>query len=147
MYFRYFMWNFAGRDGDDKEVWLAFSLGKPTMRMFPTKSAPINREVISTFLPLILGIIGLLFQANRDVKNFWVNMLLFFIMGLGLVIYLNSPPVEPRERDYIYVGSFYAFAIWIGLGVLAALEFPQTIYAKNSCSRFGNRDFTFRPVP
>ncbi len=131
MYFRYFMWNFAGRDGDDKESgWLL---------PWETNNEKVPYEIRSNksrsnfyFLPLILGIIGLVFQANRDVKNFWVNMLLFFIMGLGLVLYLNSPPVEPRERDYIYVGSFYAFAIWIGLGVLGIWNFlrqftPKTV--------------------
>jgi hypothetical protein len=70
-------------------------------------------------LPLILGIIGLFFQAKADPKSFYVNMMLFLMMGVVLVLYLNSPPVEPRERDYIYVGSFYAFAIWAGMGVLA----------------------------
>ncbi|MFT5617833.1 MAG: hypothetical protein ACI85I_001059 [Arenicella sp.] len=129
MYFRYFMWNFAGRDGDDKESgWLL---------PWETNNENVPHEIRNNksrsnfyFLPLILGIIGLLFQAKRDSKNFWVNMLLFFIMGLGLVIYLNSPPVEPRERDYIYVGSFYAFAIWIGLGVLAIWEFVKQFTPK-----------------
>ncbi|HCB44853.1 MAG TPA: DUF2723 domain-containing protein, partial [Algoriphagus sp.] len=70
-------------------------------------------------LPLLLGIIGLFFQAKADPKSFYVNLMLFLMMGVVLVLYLNSPPVEPRERDYIYVGSFYAFAIWAGMGVLA----------------------------
>jgi hypothetical protein len=70
-------------------------------------------------LPLILGLIGVFFQAKKDPKYFYVNLMLFLMMGVVLVLYLNSPPVEPRERDYIYVGSFYAFAIWAGLGTLA----------------------------
>lgn len=70
-------------------------------------------------LPLILGLVGFFFQAKKDQKYFYVNLMLFLMMGVVLVLYLNSPPIEPRERDYIYVGSFYAFAIWIGLGALA----------------------------
>ena len=70
-------------------------------------------------IPLILGLIGFFFQFNRDPKRFSATLMLFILTGLALVIYLNSPPVEPRERDYIYAGSYYAFAIWIGLSVIA----------------------------
>ena len=81
-------------------------------------------------LPLILGLIGFFFQAKKDPHSFYVNLMLFLMMGVILVIYLNSPPVEPRERDYIYVGSFYAFAIWIGMGVLG-LAHGISKYNKN----------------
>ena len=122
MYFRYFMWNFAGRQSDDKEAgWLApfEDLGKDLPIDIATNKARDNFYM----LPLILGIIGFIFQANKDQKGWWITFLIFFIMGIGLVLYLNSPPVEPRERDYVYVGSFYAFSIWIGLGMLAIAEF------------------------
>ena len=122
MYFRYFMWNFAGRQSDDKEAgWLTpfEDLGKELPVDLATNKARDNFYM----LPLILGIIGFIFQANKDQKGWWITFLIFFIMGIGLVLYLNSPPVEPRERDYVYVGSFYAFAIWIGLGMLAIANF------------------------
>ena len=129
MYFRYFMWNFAGRDGDEKESgWL-----------FPweTNSDDIPHDLRTNksrsnffMLPLLFGLIGLFFHWRKDEKMFWVNMLLFFIMGLGLVLYLNSPPVEPRERDYIYVGSFYAFAVWIGLSVVGISDFLSKLTGK-----------------
>ena len=69
-------------------------------------------------IPLILGLIGVFFQFDKDKKNFFVLLALFFLTGAALVLYLNSPPIEPRERDYIYVGSYYVFAMWIGLAVL-----------------------------
>ena len=74
------------------------------------------------FLPLLLGLFGLLFHLQRDTKNFWVVMLLFILTGIAIVLYLNQKPFEPRERDYSYSGSFYAFSIWIGLGVLGLYE-------------------------
>ena len=74
------------------------------------------------FLPFILGFIGLLYHLKKDVKNFWVVMLLFILTGLAIVIYLNQTPTQPRERDYAYAGSFYAFTIWIGLGVLGIIN-------------------------
>ncbi|WP_338814551.1 DUF2723 domain-containing protein [Bernardetia sp. Wsw4-3y2] len=122
MYFRYFMWNFAGRQSDDKEAgWLApfEDLGKELPVDLATNKARDNFYM----LPLILGILGFIFQASKDQKGWWITFLIFFIMGIGLVLYLNSPPVEPRERDYVYVGSFYAFSVWIGLGMLAIANF------------------------
>jgi hypothetical protein len=86
----------------------------------------INKSRTNFFmLPFFLGLIGMFFHLFQDRKGFSVNMLLFLLMGLGLVVYLNSPPVEPRERDYIYVGSFYAFCIWIGLGVMAFFDWVR----------------------
>ncbi|HCX77539.1 MAG TPA: DUF2723 domain-containing protein, partial [Algoriphagus sp.] len=118
MYFRYFMWNFSGRESDFTDApWIgitdAFSDKFPE---YITENKAHNNYLM---LPLLLGIIGLFFQAKADPKSFYVNLMLFLMMGVVLVLYLNSPPVEPRERDYIYVGSFYAFAIWAGMGVLA----------------------------
>jgi MFS family permease len=118
MYWRYFMWNFSGRESDFSDApWIgitdAISTDYPE---YITENKGHNNYLM---LPLLLGIIGLFFQAKVDPKSFYVNLMLFLMMGVVLVLYLNSPPVEPRERDYIYVGSFYAFAIWVGMGVLA----------------------------
>ena len=74
------------------------------------------------FLPLILGLIGVVWHYKRDSKGAWTVMLLFFFTGMAIVMYLNQTPYQPRERDYAYAASFYAFAIWIGLGVLAIYE-------------------------
>jgi hypothetical protein len=120
MYWRYFMWNFSGRESDIQDAgWLGFwhsSSGLP--EVLKNNKARNNYFM----LPLFLGILGLFFQYRKDFQSFFFVMMLFLMMGLVLVLYLNSPPVEPRERDYIYVGSFYAFAFWIGFGVLALYE-------------------------
>ncbi|POY34965.1 DUF2723 domain-containing protein [Solitalea longa] len=135
MYFRYFMWNFAGRQNDVQGAgsvhegnWIsgikpldAWRLGNQNnLPASITENKAYNRLY---FLPLILGLIGLFFQYKRNLKDFSVVFLLFFMTGLAIVLYLNQTPLQPRERDYAYVGSFYAFAIWIGLGVLAIYEF------------------------
>ncbi|MDI1324681.1 MAG: DUF2723 domain-containing protein [Algoriphagus sp.] len=118
MYWRYFMWNFSGRESDFSDApWIG--IGDALSDKYPDYIKENKAHNNYLMLPLILGIIGLLFQAKVDPKSFYVNLMLFLMMGVVLVLYLNSPPVEPRERDYIYVGSFYAFAIWIGMGVLA----------------------------
>ncbi len=117
MYFRYLMWNFSGRESDIE--------GAGWKTMFADNSElpdqMKNNKARNNFwmLPFILGIAGLLFQAKRDEKSFSVVGLLFILTGVALILYLNSPATEPRERDYIYVGSYYAFAFWIGFGVLA----------------------------
>jgi hypothetical protein len=118
MYWRYFMWNFSGRESDFSDApWLGIS--DFFSDKFPDYIKENKAHNNYLMLPLLLGIIGLIFQAKKDPKSFYVTAMLFLMMGVVLVLYLNSPPVEPRERDYIYVGSFYAFAIWIGFGVLA----------------------------
>ncbi|SEJ49267.1 Protein of unknown function [Cyclobacterium xiamenense] len=118
MYFRYFMWNFSGRESDfsDAPFLTLFSSLQTDFPEFIKENKGHNNYLM---LPLLLGLIGMFFQAKLDPKSFWLTLMLFLMMGVVLVLYLNSPPVEPRERDYIYVGSFYAFAIWIGFGVLA----------------------------
>ncbi|MBD8487730.1 DUF2723 domain-containing protein [Echinicola sp. CAU 1574] len=117
MYWRYFMWNFSGRESDYTDApWMGITDLFGDYPDFIKENKAHNNYLM---LPLILGIIGLFFQAKYDGKSFWLTMMLFLMMGVVLVLYLNSPPIEPRERDYIYVGSFYAFAIWIGMGVLA----------------------------
>jgi hypothetical protein len=135
MYWRYFMWNFVGKQNDLQGFgnirdgnW--YSGITPIDKVFhsTTKELPdtagkankANNKMY--FLPFILGIIGLAFQYSRHRKDFFVSFLLFFFTGFAIVIYLNQSGYQPRERDYAYVGSFYAFAIWIGLGVLYVKE-------------------------
>ena len=137
MYWRYFMWNFAGRQNDIQghgEVhhgnWIS---GIPFIdnAMYGDQSKLPdhlkNNKARNTyyFLPLLLGLLGLMYQygAGREGKrSFWIVMLLFFLTGLAIVLYLNQTPLQPRERDYAFAGSFYAFSIWIGLGVLALVD-------------------------
>jgi hypothetical protein len=134
MYMRYFMWNFVGRQNDDQGQgsiyegqWLsgikpidAIMLGDQTN--LPPSIVDSNSYNRFFFLPLILGLMGAIWQFSRSQKDAGTVALLFFFTGLAIVLYLNQKPLEPRERDYAYVGSFYAFAIWIGLSVLAIRE-------------------------
>lgn len=134
MYWRYFMWNFVGRQNDmqgpggiTRGNWISGIKFIDEMRLGPQDKLPqslLNNKARNTmyFLPFILGIIGLIYHYSRDKKDAWVVMLLFFFTGVAIVIYLNGTPLQPRERDYAYAGSFYAFAIWIGLGVLSLYE-------------------------
>lgn len=131
MYFRYFMWNFVGRQNDQQGEytnlsgnWLSgitpidnFFLGSQENLPDVVKNDPSRNTYY--FLPLLLGLVGLFFQYDKDKRNFWVIMVLFLFTGLALKIYLNERAFEPRERDYAVVGSFYAFAIWMGFGVYA----------------------------
>lgn len=116
MYFRYFMWNFAGRAGDvQDDGWITGFESEEDLPQEVKENKARNKFYM---LPLLLGILGAVFAFQRSQQTFFITAMLFFLTGLALVLYLNSPPVEPRERDYIYAGSFYAFAIWIGFGVL-----------------------------
>ena len=134
MYWRYFMWNFSGRQ-DDKQGeytdlhgnWLTGISFIDNIRLGDQSKIPSdakNNKARNTYfmLPLILGIIGILFHFRNDRKNFWVLLIFFLFTGIALKIYLNERPFEPRERDYALVGSFYVFAIWIGFGVYALFE-------------------------
>jgi hypothetical protein len=120
MYMRYFFWNFAGRESDEQGAGI---LG-PWNWFEKVPQAIANNRGRNNFfaIPLILGLIGLFYQFIRDTKNFSVVALLFVMLGVAIVVYLNSPPEEPRERDYIYAGSYYAFAFWIGLAVIAIAD-------------------------
>jgi hypothetical protein len=133
MYWRYFMWNFAGRQDDiqgkydNHGNWLTGINFIDNIFLGPQENLPsdvLNNKARNTYylLPLILGIIGLVFQARRDMKQFWVLLVFFLLTGLAIQFYTNIRPFEPRERDYSLVGSFYIFAIWIGLGVLSLFE-------------------------
>ncbi|HIZ32374.1 MAG TPA: DUF2723 domain-containing protein [Candidatus Bacteroides merdigallinarum] len=132
MYWRYFLWNFAGRQNDiqghgeiEHGNWITgisfidnWLIGDQTY--LPTELKENKGRNVFYCLPLLLGIIGLLWQAyrgRRGIQQFWVVFFLFFMTGIAIVLYLNQTPMQPRERDYAYAGSFYAFAIWIGMGV------------------------------
>ncbi|HXC03629.1 MAG TPA: DUF2723 domain-containing protein, partial [Bacteroidia bacterium] len=143
MYFRYFLWNFAGRQND-----IQGQGGKldgnglsgikfiDRMRLGPQDNLPesiTHNKGYNRFylLPLLLGMIGLIYQINKDWKNALVIFLLFFFTGLAIVIYLNQYPNQPRERDYAFAGSFYAFAFWIGLGVYAIWDWIKKYVSPN----------------
>ena len=130
MYFRYFMWNFAGRQNDIESQgelehgnWISGIKFLDEWRLGNLDKVPesMDNPAHNKFylLPLILGLIGFFFLLNTNKKDAFVVFLLFFMMGIAIVIYLNQYPYQPRERDYAYAGSFYPFAIWIGLGVLS----------------------------
>ena len=121
MYVRYFFFNFAGRESDIQNAdWLS-----PLHWFDKLPSALAENKGRNNFfmIPFILGLIGMFYQSVNDTKNFAVLALLFILTGVALVIYLNSPPTEPRERDYIYSGSYYAFCFWIGLAVIGMAEY------------------------
>ena len=142
MYWRYFMWNFAGRQNDlqgngewEHGNWITGIPFLDNLRLgdqskLPTELRENKGRNVFYCLPLILGLIGLFWQLFRNTKEnrgegekqFWVVFFLFFMTGLAIVIYLNQTPMQPRERDYAYAGSFYAFAIWCGMGVAGVAE-------------------------
>lgn len=155
MYWRYFMWNFAGRQNDIQSFGLNYAGYEPSSvsngtkdlihgnwitgidaidawRLGPQDNLPedlANNKGKNRLycLPLLLGLAGLVFHIKRRPKDAFVVFLLFFMTGLAIVLYLNQPPNQPRERDYAYAGSFYAFAIWIGVGVYALYEWAKKI--------------------
>ena len=137
MYWRYFMWNFAGRQNDlqgngeaEHGNWITgFSFFDDMMlgdqSRLPDDLKANKGHNVFYCLPLILGLIGLFWQAykgKKGIQQFWVVFFLFFMTGLAIVIYLNQTPMQPRERDYAYAGSFYAYAIWCGMGVAAIID-------------------------
>ena len=132
MYLRYFLWNFSGRESDIQNAkWLGL-LNKFDKVPYQIEVNKARNNYL--MIPLLLGIIGFVFQFYRDRKNFYVVMLLFILTGIALVVYLNSPPIEPRERDYIYAGSYYAFSIWIGFGSLFLFSILKKIFKKDKLS-------------
>jgi hypothetical protein len=137
MYWRYFMWNFAGRQNDIQgsgEVsngnWITGINFIDTALVGPQEDMPdsiAKNKGHNTYymLPLLLGILGIFFQVysgKKGTEQFWITFLLFFMTGLAIVLYLNQTPFQPRERDYAYAGSFYAFCIWIGIGTAGIIK-------------------------
>ncbi len=147
MYWRYFMWNFAGRQNDiqgygepEHGNWLTGipfidNLRLGNQDMMPDELKNNKGHNVFYCLPLLLGLLGLFWQAYRGqegIRQFWVVFFLFFMTGLAIVLYLNQTPMQPRERDYAYAGSFYAFAIWCGLGVAAATDLLGRLKARGT---------------
>ncbi len=145
MYWRYFLWNFVGRQSDIQPTSTTITDGnwlsgiRPIDELFLGPQDNLPREIAENrgrntyyFLPFILGLIGLIYQLNRDQRNFSIVMWLFILTGVALVVYLNASPAEVRERDYVYAGSFYAFCIWIGFGVLALRDLFVRISKRNN---------------
>ncbi|HJW30174.1 MAG TPA: hypothetical protein VJ508_13120, partial [Saprospiraceae bacterium] len=140
MYWRYFMWNFVGRENGEQGTepwnpksghWISGFNFLDSARLFNMSKLPDDMKNNQArnryyFLPLIFGLIGLLFQFNRRRRDFMSLLVLFLFTGLGIVFYSNQPPSEPRERDYVLVGSFFTFCIWIGLAVPSIYEFFKT---------------------
>ena len=148
MYWRYFLWNFAGRQNDiqghgeaEHGNWLSGFSFIDNARLGDQSLLPDdlkNNKGHNVFycLPLLLGLLGLLWQSlscgQKGIKQFWVVFFLFFMTGLAIVVYLNQTPMQPRERDYAYAGSFYAFAIWCGMGVAAIISWLSRLVKKEN---------------
>ena len=146
MYWRYFMWNFTGRQNDKQGEynvlngnWLSGIPFIDEIRL--GNQAELHEDALNNkarntyyFLPFILGLIGLYFLYQQDPKRFWVLMLFFLFTGIALKVYLNERPFEPRERDYALVGSFYVYAIWIGLGCMGLIHWVQQFIKSKSVS-------------
>ena len=148
MYWRYFMWNFAGRQNDlqgngelEHGNWISGIPFLDNLRLGDQSKLPDDLKEnkghnVFYCLPLPLGLIGLFWQAlakgDKGTKQFWVVFFLFFMTGLAIVIYLNQTPMQPRERDYAYAGSFYAFAIWCGMGVAAIIDLIREKFKKDN---------------
>ena len=147
MYWRYFLWNFVGRQNDiqghgeiEHGNWITgisfidnWLIGN--QEYLPTELKENKGRNVFYGLPLLLGIIGLLWQAyrgRRGIQQFWVVFFLFFMTGIAIVLYLNQTPLQPRERDYAYAGSFYAFAIWIGMGVAGLTQLINHLTRKQT---------------
>lgn len=148
MYWRYFMWNFVGRQDDiqgkqdNHGNWISgikfideAHLGLPQDNL-PSDMAQNKGRNTYFFLPLILGLIGLFFLLDRDKKRFWVMLVFFLLTGLAIQVYTNIRPYEPRERDYSVVGSFYVFSIWIGFGIFAIYTFLKRYISIKSATAF-----------
>ena len=164
MYMRYFMWNFAGRQNDlhgqvpgdplrgNWECGIGFidraRLGDQSVG--PDYIVDNKGKNHYYMLPLLLGIIGLLYQLGKDKRNWWITFLLFFLTGIAIILYLNQTPYQVRERDYAYAGSFYMFSIWIGLAVLAVYDWLRKLLMAfenwddhNRSNRYTARDMAY----
>lgn len=130
MYVRYLLFNFSGRASDIQHAeWLG-----PIDLFDDGSGSHLKNKARNNYLmlPFILGVVGMVFQSRKDKKGFWSVMMFFLFLGLIVVFYLNSPPNEPRERDYIYVGSYLAFSMWCGIGTLAVFNFLNSIRIENA---------------
>ncbi|MEO6843885.1 MAG: DUF2723 domain-containing protein [Ginsengibacter sp.] len=160
MYWRYFMWNFAGKQNDLQGIdmgnvrdgnwitgipfWDNARLGDQSKMPDTLKHNKAHNKLFA--LPLLLGILGLIYQYQKDKENGLIVGLLFFFTGIAIVIYLNQAGNQPRERDYAFVGSFYAFAVWIGIGVMYVKELFDK-YMKGNMSNYAAAGLCFLAVP
>ncbi|OGX91173.1 glycosyltransferase family 117 protein [Hymenobacter coccineus] len=126
MFWRYFMWNYVGRESDVQQAGVVTPFS-PSVRSLPERIGMSKAHNNFFAIPLILGLVGLFFQSRRDSKDALVVGLLFLLTGLAIIVYLNQPPLEPRERDYTFAGATFAFAIWIGLGVLGLADLLRSV--------------------
>lgn len=149
MYWRYFMWNFSGRQNDRQSYgeiedgnWITGigfidNMLVGNQQNLPTELKENKGRNVYYMLPLILGLFGIFFLLNtgkKGMEGFWVTLALFFMTGLAIVLYLNQTPYQPRERDYAYAGSFYSFSIWIGLGVLGIIQLLNQLISKKTAA-------------
>ena len=158
MYWRYFMWNFAGRQNDIQGHyfnddgtrdylsgnWISGIKFIDESRLGPQDNLPEameNNKARNKYymLPLLLGIIGLIYHIRKHPKDAFIVFIMFFMTGLAIAIYLNMPPKQPRERDYAFVGSFSFYAIWIGLGVMALSEWISSLFKKKEGASADNK--------
>ncbi|MBO4557652.1 MAG: DUF2723 domain-containing protein [Bacteroidales bacterium] len=153
MYFRYFFWNFVGRQNDlQGQIPGDISCGNWESGIGFIDRARLGDQSIAPdyvahnkaknhyfFLPLLLGLIGLFYQLRHDSRNGWITFLLFFLTGIAIIIYLNQPPYQPRERDYAYAGSFYVFTIWIGLAVMSIKDWLDNALGKGISRENGEK--------
>ena len=142
MYLRYFMWNFTGRQNDIQGNgnpihgnWISGIKFIDQMRLGNIDKMPEDLKTnpgrnTYFFLPLLLGLAGLFWQYKSDRKGFWLIVTLFFMTGMAIILFLNQYPNQPRERDYAYAGSFYAFAVWIGMGFVFAVDALRKVIKK-----------------
>jgi hypothetical protein len=161
MYFRYFMWNFAGRQNDIQGHhhnrffdgnWISGITPIDAIRLGTQANIPSemkNNKARNTyyFLPLILGIMGMVFQYKKGKNDFIANMVFFLYTGILIIVFLNQPPYEPRERDYAVVGSFQVFCIWIGLGVLMLANLIRKLLPQKGLSAIAASVIAFVSVP
>ena len=161
MYWRYFMWNFAGRQNDIHSPtpgdimagnWESGIGFLDSIRLGDQSDAPDylkNNKAKNHYymLPLLLGLLGLFFQYSRDKRGCWLTFLMFFMTGIAIVIYLNQPPFQVRERDYAYAGSFYFFSVWIGLAVAAVYSWIEDRAQKKETAAAAAVTVLFLGVP
>jgi len=121
MYVRYFMWQFVGREADTQDAGWTAGLGAQPATAGATPSEMAGRNVYFG-LPLLLGLVGIAFHVQRDWRRALAVAVLFLVTGVGIILYLNQTPFQPRERDYSYVASFFAFALWVGIGATGLVE-------------------------
>lgn len=140
MYLRYFNWNFIGREADIQDTGWYSGFSETRHADNPANSGYF-------YLPFLFGLFGLIYHFRNDWKRATAVSALFFLTGLAIIIYLNQTPFEPRERDYAYVGSFFAYAIWVGLGATGLLELLKEYVGNNKAAAYGTLGLMFVAVP